>query len=119
MELNEKLFSLTDIAMTVPIEVVHASVSKNNEWSIILYDVLTLRQPFELFCTQLLKSLSQSENWDSILNDLNDRYLIDIERYLNWYENKKSETKIFGYYNPYEVLFDICTMTKREILKYQ
>jgi hypothetical protein len=117
-ELEYKLRDLLDVAIKYPISAVYETVTEKNRYSAILRDVITLRQSFELFRTQLLKSLSESENWKAIEIDLNNLYLIDIERYLKWYEDKKSETEIFGNYNPYEVLFDICTSTKREILKY-
>jgi len=117
-ELEYPLRQFIDVAIRYSIDSVYKSVTKSNPYSIFSTDVKNIRYAFDLFCKQLRQRLTETQNWKAIEIDLNERFLIDIEKYLNWYEQNKNQTKSFGDYNPYEILFSIVQSTKKEILKY-
>ena len=117
-ELEYELRQFIDVALRYSIDSVYKSVTKSNPYSVFSADVKNIREAFDLFCKQLRRTLTETQNWKAIEIDLNERFLIDIEKYLNWYEENKNQTKSFGDYNPYEILFSIVTSTKKEILKY-
>jgi hypothetical protein len=117
-ELEYQLRQFIDVAIRYSIDSVYKSVTKSNPYSIFSTDVKNIREVFDLFCKQLRQRLTETQNWKAIEIDLNERFLIDIEKYLNWYEQNKNQTKSFGDYNPYEILFSIVQSTKKEILKY-
>jgi hypothetical protein len=117
-ELEYQLRQFIDVAIRYSIDSVYKSVTKSNPYSIFSTDLKNIREVFDLFCKQLRQRLTETQNWKAIEIDLNERFLIDIEKYLNWYEQNKNQTKSFGDYNPYEILFSIVQSTKKEILKY-
>jgi hypothetical protein len=113
-----ELRQFINIATRYPIDGVLSTVTQKNPYSTIFQGVHELRRSFELFRAQLLQELSKHENWKALERYLKNQFLSGVDIYTRWYETNKKETSAFGNYNPYEIIYEICLSTKREILIY-
>jgi hypothetical protein len=114
-----ELRQFIDVATRYNIDGIYSQVSKDYPFSIVFnHTVKHSRSNYDLFCNQLRKTLENTQNWKVIELDLKDRFLLMINRYIEWYNDNKKETEKFNPYNPYETMFSIIESTKKEIVKY-
>lgn len=81
-------------------------------------EVYHARENFEKFATQLNRKLASAGNWKSIELDLNSRFIVMINRYIDWYTENKSKLEKFQPYCPYTIMLSVIESTKNEIQKY-
>ena len=108
-----------DIATRWNIDGIFRNVTPTSPFSPILEGfVLNARGLYEGFRHGLVNELTDKANWKAHELDIRDRFLPMINGYLNWFQEHKTETEVFGGYNPYKNMYEIIVSTKSEILKY-
>jgi hypothetical protein len=107
-----------DMALRWGIDAVYNSRTENNPYSVYDHFVKNARINFDLFAQQLNTKLTENENWKAIEIDLNNRFLIGLKKYINWYNENRKELNKFQPYCPYSLMLNVIESTKAEIIKY-
>jgi hypothetical protein len=113
-----ELRQFIDMAVRYKIDGVYKSRTDQNPFSVFKHYVENARENFDNFCHQLNEKLTENPNWKAIEIDLKDRFLLMINRYIEWYQINKNETDKFEPYNPYSMMLSIIESTQKEIVKY-
>jgi len=106
------LWQFTDVAIRYIIDKIHESVSKKYPYSphFQIYFIENGSLFFDEFKNEFRNNY-RSMNDTEKLNFHNElkRDFKFIEIYLDWFKDNKSKTLKFNPYNPYEILFNLCT----------
>ena len=116
--LEYELRQVIDRAVRWGIDGVHKDTKKDKPYSIFTYFVENSRENFEKFRTQLNKKLCSIENWRAVEIDLNQKFILMIDQYIEWHQEHFKELRKFDPYNPYDIILDITESTRLEIEKY-
>lgn len=113
-----ELRQFIDMATRYTIDSVFNSRTDKTPFSIFTYDVKIARENFEKFSYQLRETLTEKANWKAIEIDLNRKFLLGINQYIDWYNKNKNELKKFQPHCPYTLMLSIIESTKDEIKQY-
>ena len=87
-----------DMASRWAIDAVYKNRTEQNPYSVFKHFIEEARENYELFRTQLNRKLTENENWRAIGIDLKHRFLIEIDSYINWYNEHAEELEKFEPY---------------------
>ncbi|HEY5125558.1 MAG TPA: hypothetical protein VIK14_17660 [Ignavibacteria bacterium] len=108
-----------DIVNRYPINIIYNFVTKEHQFSIILEDyIYNGSEIFAGFQRELMRTLSESQNPEIILQKVKSEFLPLISKYKEWFELHGKGTEIFGNYNPYKLMNEYFIKTETEIKKY-
>ena len=113
-----ELRQFISMALRWNIDVVYKTRTEQRPYSVFTYKVENARENFEKFSTQLNKKLTKNEHWKAIGIDLEDRFLIHLNEYINWYNDHSNQLEKSQPNCPYSLMLNVIESTKAEILKY-
>jgi hypothetical protein len=107
-----------DTAKRWDIDVWHKFKNDKQPYGQFTYEVIHARVDFEKFATQLNRKLTNAGSWKAIELDLNSRFIVMINQYIDWYNENKPRLEKFQPYCPYTIMLSVIESTKNEIQKY-
>lgn len=99
-------------------EGIYKERTEERPYSLFTHDVKIARGNLDKFRSQLTEMLSNKPNWKAMELDLQSRFMVMLDQYINWYAKNKEALEKFKPKCPYTFMLDIVQSTKREILKY-
>lgn len=113
-----ELRQFVDMATRWGLDGVYRDRTEQKPYTVFTEYTNSARENFELFSIQLNKKLTENENWKAIGIELNQKFLLSINQYIEWYNENIAELEKFQPHCPYTLMLSIIESTKDQILQY-
>ncbi len=101
-----------------PLTALKAGITADTPFWPFHYIIEYGRENVDLFSIQLRTRLTKAENWKPIAIDLQDRFLVGINIYFDWYNKNKTAINDLELNHIFDTMNSFIESTEKEIYKY-